>query len=134
MVLLLGRLLDALGNRQYKFVSEKALSPLTVRPDHILVHSNDCFVELHSALVLFEDKIIDEGEDETLESQYVKQGSHQVIKYAIARAAGVLKNVYPDEESDWTAYAVFTNGQSVRIFRASISRILARSPLYLQLR
>lgn len=92
------------------------------------MHNNDCFVELHSALVLFEDKRIDEGEDETLESQYEKQGSLQVIKYAIARA-GVLKNLYPDEESDWTAYAVFTTSQSVRIFRPSIFKDSSKEPV-----
>ena len=119
VALLLSDMLSALGD-QYKVLSEKVPPPLTGRPDHVIVRSRDAFVDLANTLVLVEDKAREEGVAETVVVDNVGRGTLDAVGYAITRAEYLWK-LFPQADGVRTAFSVFTNGLSVRIFRVTIT-------------
>ena len=116
--LFLADILAAVGGH-YKVLSEQVLHPLTGRPDHVIVRVRDTFVDISNVLVLFEDKRT-VGVLEDINSPSVKLGSLEAIGYAISRTEHV-SHLFPTA-SEWTSFAVFTNGLSVRIFRITLTK------------
>ena len=109
-----------LVNSQLKVLSERAVYPLSARPDHLLVRLRDAFSELSNALVLVEDKMREADDaDESVRSKLVREGTLDAVGYAISRVEH-LRAMFPGA-GRWTAFAVFTNGRSVRILRVSMS-------------
>ena len=75
-----------LVNSQLKVLSERAVYPLSARPDHLLVRLRDAFSELSNALVLVEDKMREADDaDESVRSKLVREGTLDAVGYAISR-------------------------------------------------
>jgi hypothetical protein len=113
----LADLLDSLGG-QYKVMSEKVLAPSTAKPDHVVVLERDVFADLSNSIIIIEDKPREDEVAASLDTDTVKRGALEAIGYIISRVEHQHDRF--EHASMWTAFAVFTNGLSVRIFCVSL--------------
>jgi hypothetical protein len=115
VALLLSDIISFVGS-ELKVLSERVVSPLSARPDHVVVRERDASAELSNSLIVFEDTPPEANDAaKSTSSEKVRQGTLDAVGYVISRVEH-LRNTFPSADT-WTAFAVFTNGRSVRVFR-----------------